>query len=501
MSNLSALDQLRVLLNAQLSAPLRPLRLQWLTQWEAQTKEAPEVIEQLQYTDLVELDRHAVEWAVERYMRIDHLPFEQWVGLLMHKPLRPSKSKTALGDNSNIVDQALKSQDSWKAFEMMERLFASAPQQWPGMVKDTSTIEELATNMLRDTLADLPVEHLSPAERGRVATMLLNLPPLLFPLDERETLWGKISLAWIGEVAVQAQQTHQSQAVEWEARALREIFSSMENKRGNWEAVLQRVLKNFVTDENALARHMPLRPKSFAHYNKVLAIVDEHLPWSDENKQKFLPSSEAFIKMLRRKITPENNVADFLTDVFEYPIDRAENALLIKQELAQRFQVYLFFSVFANNKTELVSKADALHKIPTSVMQTLRSTPPLPLDLKTVEDLLVSTPRETLKSTLMRLLSSKKRKDDRNTQLREMLLNALPAELSHSAQLVLHWAAPQTYPAPTGPVVPLWVSKSTRVRDSADVIDLRALFLKHTLLHNLGEDATAEGTTRAARKM
>lgn len=504
MSNLSTLDQLRVLLNARLGAPLRPLRVQWLREWETRTKDAAQVVGQLTYSDLVELDPYAVEWVVERYMCIDQLPFEQWVGLLMHKPMRPLKVKTSVSsaeDSPTLAGPELKSKEAWSAFEMMERLFASAPQQEQEHIKDITTIQDLAVDMLRDTLTHLPVEHLSKSERARIATMLLNLPPLLFPLDERDVFWGKTPLAWIGEVAAHAQHTNHPQTVEWEARALREIFSSLDNKRVNWETVLQRVLANFVTDENALERHMPLRPKSFAPYKKVLAIVDKHLPWSEQNKQKFLPASDSFIKMLRRKITPENNVGDFLSDVFNYPIERAENAHLIQQELAQRFQVYLFFSVFANAKTELVSKADALNKIPASLLQTLRSTAPLPLDLKTVEDLLVSTARETLKSTLVRLLSSKKRKDDRNTQLREMLLNALPAELANSAQLVLHWAAPETYPAPTGPVVPLLVSKSTRARDSADMSDLRAQFLKHTLLHNLGEKATAEVAARVARKM
>lgn len=99
---------------------------------------------------------------------------------------------------------------------------------------------------------------------------------------------------------------------------------------------------------------------------------------------------------------------------------------------------------------------------------------------------------------MVKILSSKKRKDERYVAVRKSIMQWLPNDLANSANLLLHWADPQQYDKPKNAVTSLAVNKRGKEFDSADVAELRSLFLKQNLLHELG---STEGTERMGRKM
>lgn len=333
-----------------------------------------------------------------------------------------------------------------------------------------------------------------------MSRVLVALPPLLFPPEDLDVLWGNASLAWIGEITVQAQKTKHADVGEWERRAVQTALKKLDRFHDESLALLQQVLPNFVTKPTDFNVRAPNNPKVFSHYKKVLDVVDQHLVWDEDEKLRFLPSGEDFLKIVRKRIVPNGNIAELVEDLFAFPMQRMRNTDVIAKEFAHRFQVFMFFSVFANNKSDLDKIASAVEKIPSSILQAAKTTAASPIDLKTVEAIIApQSPKGGLKGVISKLLSSKKRKDERYVAVRQSIMQWLPDDLANSAQLLLHWADPEQYAKPSNGVTSLAVSKRAKEFESADVSELRSLFLKQNLLHELGN--SDEVVTRVARKI
>lgn len=515
MSNLSPVDQLRVALNMTVSAHLEPLRDTLIAQSVSKIPHLSEALKEFTRQDLEDISPKALKWATTQFMQHDGLPFETWSALLLHRPERARKTKTtpAAGNFSAWAKThekpltsgpqpvpSAKSQSAWNSFLLIEKMFSAAPGHWLTSAAVLHSTRDISKDMVGEVLKQLPPADLTPAERAQMSRVLVALPPLLFPPETLDILWSNASLAWIGEITVQAQKTKHANVKEWEQRAVQIALKKLDRSHEDSLALLHQILPNFATKPASLNVRAPNNPKVFSHYKSVLEVVDQHLAWDDEDKLRFLPSGEDFLKIMRKRIVPNGNIAELVEDLFSFPMERMHNKDVIAKEFAHRFQVFMFFSVFANNKSDLDKISSAVEKIPPSILQAAKTTPASPIDLKTVEAIIApQSQKGGLKGVISKLLSSKKRKDERYVAVRQSIMQWLPDDLANSAQLLLHWADPEQYAKPSNGVTSLAVSKRAKDFDSADVSELRSLFLKQNLLHELGD--SNEVVSRVARKI
>ena len=513
MSNLSPVDQLRLALNMTVSAHLEPLRETLIEQSVNGISNLPEALQQLTRTDLEQISPKALTWARAQFMQHDGLPFETWSALLLHRPERARKAKpvTQSGFSAwakaqdktvqpQLTAEPVKSQSAWNSFLLIEKMFNSAPGNWltsSTILKDT---RDISKDMVAEILKQLPCDNLTTQERAQMCRVLVALPPLLFPTDVQDALWSAASLGWIGAITVYAQTSHHATVEEWERRSIQTALKKLDRAPEDSLSLLQQVLPNLVTKPHNLNVRAPNNPKVFSYYKNVLDVVDSHLTWNDADKLRFLPSGDDFLKIVRKRIVPNGNIAELVEDLFSFPMERMDNKDTIAKEFAHRFQVFMFFSVFANNKNDLDKIASAVDKIPESVLQAAQTTPAAAIDLKTVEAIIApNSPKGGLKGVISKLLSSKKRKDERYVAVRQSIMQWLPTDLANSAQLLLHWADPEQYGKPNNGVTSLAVNKRPKEFDSADVAELRSLFLKQNLVHELGDQE--DTVVRVARKI
>lgn len=514
MSNVSAVDQLRVALNMTLSSHLEPLRAALIEQSVAAVSNFHEALIQFTRDDLESMPTQSVPWVREQFMQHDNLPFETWSALLLYQPERPRKvkapqesgfsqwAKTHDGGKTHTPAVVEKSSAAWESFLLVEKLFGSAPGHWLTKSSTLSVTRDTSKSMVSAILKQLSPKTLTPAEQTRVCTTLLNLPTLLFPPAALESLWEGVSFEWLSTLTVHAQ-THNTGVVgEWEKRSVQTALKKLDKYPRESLQLLTNVLDNFATQPSNLDVRAPNNPKVFSHYKNVLEIVDAKLQWNEEDKLRFIPNGDDFLKIVRKRIVPNGNISELVEDLFSYPMDRLPNTEQITKEFAHRFQVFMFFSVFANNKSDLDNIVSVVQKIPAHILQATKTTTPAAIDLKTVETVLLPNSygkKASLKATIAKILSSKKRKDERHVAARQSVMQRLPSDLANSAQLLLHWADPEQYSAPENGVTSLAVNKRAKDVDSADVAELRSLFLKHNLLHELG--GQEDVAVRVARKM
>lgn len=516
MSNVSPVDQLRVALNMTLSSHLEPLREALIAQSVASVPSLHEALRQLTRDDLESLSPQSVAWARSQFMQHDQLPFETWSALLLYQPERQRKPKPTAETGGGFsawskthsdakfipeVKISDKSPVVWESFLLVEKVFATAPGNWLTKASTLHATRDMSSTMVVEILKQLQPRDLTDAERQRVCKVVINLPVLLFPPDALDHVFDTVSFGWLGALTLYAQKTKNPEVGQWELRSVQAALKKLDKHPSESLQLLGVVLKNFVTQPSDLRVRVPTNPKVFSHYKDVLEVVDTQLNWSEEDKLRFVPSGDDFLKIVRKRIVPNGNIAELVEDLFTYPMERLPNKDQIVKEFAQRFQAFMFFSVFANSKTDLDSMANAVQKVPAHILHAAKNTPAAPIDLKTVEAIIMpagSSHKVGLKSTMVKILSSKKRKDERYVAVRKSIMQWLPSDLANSANLLLHWADPQQYDKPKNAVTSLAVNKRGKEFDSADVAELRSLFLKQNLLHELG---STEGTERMGRKM
>lgn len=517
MSNVSPVDQLRVALNMTLSSHLQPLREALIAQSIASVPDVHAALAQFTRDDLESLSPQSVSWVRNQFMQQDDLPFEVWSALLLYQPERQRKmkappeteksfsswAKTHDGSKSSAPEIKIseKLPAVWDSFLLMEKMFAIAPGHWLTKTSTLNVTRDTSSSMVAEVLKQLRPSDLTNEECQRVCKVMMTLPVLLFPPDALEQLWDNVSFGWLGALTVYAQKTKNPNVGQWEQRSVQAALKKLDRYPTGSLNLLREVLENFTTQPSDLRLRIPNNPKVFSHYKNVLEVVDAQLKWSEEDKLRFVPSGDDFLKIVRKRIVPNGNIAELVEDLFEYPMERLPNKDQILKEFAQRFQAFMFFSVFANSKTDLDSMASTVQKVPAHILQAAKNTPAAPIDLKTVETIIMpsgSTSKVGLKSTMVKILSSKKRKDERYVAVRKSIMQWLPTDLANSANLLLHWADPEQYAKPKNSVTSLAVNKRGKEFDSADVAELRSLFLKQNLLHELG---SAEGSERMGRKM
>lgn len=519
MSNVSPVDQLRVALNMTLSSHLEPLREALIAQSVTSIPNLHAALTQFTRDDLESLSPQSVVWARDQFMQHDNLPFETWSALLLYQPERQRKPKpkptpetgggfsawSKTHDETNRAAPEIKVSEkppaAWESFLLVEKIFATAPGNWLTKGSTLHVTRDTSKSMVAEILKQLRPRNLTNADRQRVCKVMVNLPALLFPPDAVDSLWETVSFEWLGALSLYAQTTKNPHVVQWEQRSVQAAFKKLDKYPTESLHLLGQVLENFATQPSDLSLRIPNNPKVFSHYKNVLEVVDTKLKWSEEDKLRFVPSGDEFLKIVRKRIVPNGNIAELVEDLFEYPMERLPNKDQIVKEFAQRFQAFMFFSVFANNKSDLDSMANAVQKVPAHILQAAKNTPAAPIDLKTVETIIMpsgSSSKVGLKSVMVKILSSKKRKDERYVAVRKSIMQWLPSDLANSANLLLHWADPDQYSKPKNSVTSLAVNKRGKEFDSGDVAELRSLFLKQNLLHELG---STEGSERIGRKM